>query len=78
MDYTEIVKKLIGYIDPVGETNIDDKRFENLKAMCELVNNLVTEIDEVSFYNKNKDEYSRKRAGEYDNNFLANTLGIES
>ena len=78
MDYTEIVKKLIGYIDPVGETNIDDKRFENLKAMCELVNNLVTEIDEVSFYNKNKDEYSRKRAGEYANNFLANTLGIES
>ena len=31
MDYYEVVKKLIGEVDPVGETHIDNERFENLK-----------------------------------------------
>ena len=42
MTNTDVVKKLIGKINPIGETNTDNERFENLKAMCELVNNLIT------------------------------------
>lgn len=31
MTYTEIVNKLVGNIEPVGDSHIDEKRFENLK-----------------------------------------------
>ncbi|GAI86093.1 unnamed protein product, partial [marine sediment metagenome] len=37
-----VVKKLIGNINPVGETNTDNERFENLKIICELTNKLLT------------------------------------
>jgi hypothetical protein len=76
-DYTEIVKKLIGRIDPIGETNADEERYVNLGIMCELVNNLVRDINEVAFYNKNRQEYSLQRAGKYAEKFLSQTLGIE-
>ena len=42
MTVHEIVNKLIGNINPVGETNTDNDRFENLKAKCELVNLLIS------------------------------------
>lgn len=74
IDNYEVVQKLIGPIKPVGEHHADEKRFENLKAMCELVDKLVTDIDEV-IPNKNRIEASMKRAGEYADNFLTN-LGI--
>ena len=76
MDYEEIVKRLIGNIHPVGETNIDNERFENLKQMCDLVNKLVTHIDDVAFSNKFTDDFSRKRASDYASNFMTKTLGI--
>lgn len=44
--------------------------------MCEVVNNLVIEIDKVSYDNKNRQEFSIKEMGEYASNFLTNTLGI--
>lgn len=38
----EIVENLIGKINPVGETNEDEIRFENLKLMCDLTNSLIS------------------------------------
>lgn len=76
MTNTEIVKKLIGEVRPVGETNTDNQRFENLKNLCDLTNQLVSMIDDVSHLNKDRQEYSMKRAGEYAHGFLTNTLGI--
>jgi len=76
MEYKEIVLKLIGPIDPIGETNTDDKRFENLKIMCNLVNDLVQYIDDVGYINKDHYEFSKKRVSDYINNFLTNTIGI--
>lgn len=76
MDIHEIVKKLIGPIDPVGETNTDNKRFENLKVMCDLVDKLLTDIDRV-IPNKRRAEYSMKRAGEYASDFFDKTGIIE-
>ena len=35
IDVYKVVKKLIGEIDPIGETQTDDERFENLKAMTD-------------------------------------------
>jgi hypothetical protein len=37
IDIYKVVKKLIGAIEPVGATHIDEGRFENLKVMTELV-----------------------------------------
>ena len=76
MTNTDVVKKLIGKINPIGETNADNERFENLKAMCELVNNLIMEIDDMAYRNKDAREFSVKRASEYASNFLTKTVGI--
>lgn len=76
MELKEIIKKLVGDITPIGETNQDDIRFENLKVLCNLVDDLVCEIDEVSFKFRHRNEFSMKRAGEYAGNFLTKTLRI--
>ena len=76
MTNTDVVKKLIGKINPIGETNTDNERFENLKAMCELVNNLIIDIDDMAYQNKDSRKYSVKRASEYASNFLTKTIGI--
>ena len=69
MDNHEIVKKLVGKIYPVGETNADNIRFENLKAMTELVDDLLTDINWVAQQN-NRHEYSMNRAGQFAASFL--------
>ena len=76
MTYTEIVKKLIGNINPVGKSEIDTERFENLKQMCELVHDLVILIDDVSFYNRDAREASVRKAADYAKNFLEKDLGM--
>lgn len=68
----EIVKKLVGPISPVGETTADNRRFENLKAMTQVVDRLLFDINEVAVYNNGRHEYSMKRAGEYAGQFLDN------
>jgi len=68
-DIHYIVTKLVGAIDPVGETNEDNARFENLKVLTELVEDLLTDINCVYHY-INRHEYSMKRAGEYADKFL--------
>lgn len=65
MEIYDVVCKLVGPIKPIGETNKDNSRFENLKKMTELVDNLITDIDSVSYNNKNRYEFSMKRAGQY-------------
>ena len=76
MEIYEIVTKLVGKINPVGETNTDNERFENLKVMCELVVNLIVDIDTVGYYNRTAHEFSKKRAAEYVDKFITERLGI--
>ena len=38
MELIDIVNKLIGNIEPIGDTSVDEERFENLKSYCELIN----------------------------------------
>ena len=71
----EVVKKLIGKIHPVGETNTDGERFENLKALCSLTDKLLTDIDDIECTYKGRHEYSINRAGEYAGKFLTR-IGI--
>lgn len=69
MDYAEIVKKLVGQIEPVGETHTDEKRFENLKQMTALVDQLICEIQEVAEF-RDRVESSLARSGRHAHNFL--------
>ena len=76
MTHLEIIKKLIGEIRPVGETNTDNARFENLKTLCNLVDELVGEIDGVGYDFQNNHQFSMKRASDYAKKFMTDTLGI--
>ena len=75
MDIHEIVKKLVGEIETIGETDTDNKRFENLKVMTKLVDKLIYDIDRVAM-EKDRHEYSRSRSGKHADSFL-NQLGIQ-
>ena len=70
MELYDVVKKLLGEIDPVAETNTDNARFENLKATTELVNKLLADIDHVAYSYKNRHEFSVKRASKFAGEFL--------
>jgi len=69
MTHEQIVQKLIGKIDPIGETNEDNRRYGNLEEMCTLVNKLLFQIHQVS-KEKDNHQHSIKRAGQYAYQFL--------
>lgn len=68
MTVHDIARKLIGQIKPVGETNTDELRFDNLKETCELTLYLIEEIQEVSKIESH--EYSVKRSADYAKEFI--------
>ncbi len=69
MENVDVVRKLIGEIKPIGETNTDNERFINLQQMTALVDELLHDILEVA---KQKDavEFSRHRAGRLANSYI--------
>ncbi len=66
---SDLVKRVIGPISPVGESHTDEKRYQNLEHMIEVVNRLLYEIWRVS-ENKNRVEFSMKKAGQTAYEFL--------
>lgn len=70
----EVVAKLVGRIDTVGETNEDERRFENLKVMTQVVDHFLTKIDTVAM-DKSHHAFSVKRSGEFAAKFL-DRIGI--
>lgn len=44
----EVLEKLIGPIEPAGETHTDNVRLENLKNYIEVLDHLHTEVDRIS------------------------------
>lgn len=69
MNVYDVATKLIGSIEPVGETYTDNERYANLKEMCNMVDLLVSDIEAIAM-NKGRYEYSMKRAGIYADQFL--------
>jgi len=76
MTTTEIVKKLIGNINPAGDSSRDPERLENLKAMCTLISELVYEVEQVAFNNRSAYESSVVKARDFAFNFLSGELEI--
>ena len=77
MELIDIVNKLIGNIEPIGDTSVDEERFENLKSYCELINEMVKRVDDVVCNNLDSCLVSVKRSNDYISDFLTNTLKIE-
>lgn len=77
MELIDVVNKLVGRIEPIGDTAIDEERFENLKLYCELINEMVKRVDDVVCNNWGSRLASVKRFNDYISDFLTNTLKIE-
>ena len=71
----DVVKKLIGEINPIGETHEDSRRLENLENMIALVDHLLSDIDAVAL-NKGKPEFSLNKAGTVASEYF-DDLGIK-
>ena len=61
MEIYDVVKKLIGEIEPVGSSHIDKERFENLKVMISLLNKILTDLECIRYDNQNMQEDSIKQ-----------------
>jgi hypothetical protein len=58
----EIVNKMIGPIEPVGSTHVDEKRLENLEATLLLLQQLEVTVWNMIYNNVRACEASRKAA----------------
>lgn len=63
MEIKEILERLLGKIEPVGETNEDNKRFENLDRYREVLNFIIDRLLICANY-KNDNRYSVNKIGE--------------
>ena len=73
MQLPEIVEKLIGPINPVGDHNLDISRLCNLKEMCALVNRLLFKISQSANY-KDHEAASMKMIGSEAYKFLVSVM----
>ena len=69
IDIYNVITKLVGPIEPVGESNADEKRYENLQTMTEVVGELLADIKIVSRY-VDRPEASMSKIGRYAQTFL--------
>ena len=72
----EVVNKLIGDITPVGDEGVDSIRLENLKHYGELIDRLVSNVDDIS-YKFRKSNYSSIKNLVNEANKILDKLGIE-
>ena len=77
MEIYDVVMKLIGPVTPVGESNEDNLRYENLKNFTELMDQIHSAIDDISYTCKNDHRYSVKRAGQHCDKFLTDLGCVE-
>jgi hypothetical protein len=75
VDMYEVVKKLIGPINPVGVSEDDEIRFDNLKRMTVLVDMLLTDIDAIVVDHKDSHMGSCQNAANFAAGFYDH-LGI--
>jgi len=65
----DLVKKLIGPVEAVGETRADEKRLENLKSMTILVYLLLSDI-QAAAWDADRTEHSMRVIGRHAASFL--------
>jgi hypothetical protein len=65
MEIYDVVRKLVGEINPTGETNTDNQRYSNIEVLGELIDKLMQDIDYVANKSEYSYEYSVKRASNF-------------
>ena len=68
-----VVKRLLGQIDPVGSTHVDEIRLENLNDTIDLIERLFHDVYQVS-KQSNRMEHSISLAGKKANTFIKNIV----
>lgn len=76
MENIDVVRKLLGRIEPVADSAIDKERLSNLHETIEVVENLLSDIY-LAAQNKNSQEHSVKEIGLVASKFLTNLYGEE-
>lgn len=71
----EVIRRLIGPIQPTGESHSDDARFANLENLLAVMKTLHCEVDEIGYEYKDAHQYSLKRAADRCSKYL-DDLGI--
>ena len=77
MELYGVVLKLVGPTFPIGETNEDEHRFQNLQELTKLVDLLLRDIDQIATLNVDRVEFSMKRSGQYCHEFM-DKIGISN
>lgn len=70
MEIVDIVRKLVGPVEPVGETYSDAKRLENIEAMTALLDELMDDIFHIAAF-RQAPESSKKAIGKHAAGFIA-------
>lgn len=65
----DVIKKLLGPIDPVGESHTDEKRFSNLTETIEVMDKLLFDLHQVA-QNETRHEHSMSKAGKEAADFI--------
>ena len=69
LDVRDVVLKLTGPIQPVGESNTDAFRLENIKQLTELIDDLITDVA-LQIHNADRPEASMRAIGKHAREFL--------
>ena len=72
-DTHDLARRLIGAIEPIADSAVDSKRFENLKEYCDLAEEILHDIYKVAQVSDSQFG-SMAKAGEYAKERL-NTFG---
>lgn len=64
-----VARTLIGKIEPIGETNEDERRLDNLRVAIAVADTLVSDIRTVAEY-KGNPAYSLDKAGKMAHDFI--------
>lgn len=59
----EVISELVGYIEPYGDTRVDEIRYENQEKIIDLVTNGIEDLIENSKY-RHRTEHSIMTIGE--------------
>ena len=69
MEIEDVLRKLIGPIEPTGESNADRDRLDNLRILTEVVDRLLFDIAALERF-KGRSEAGMKRIGAHASYFM--------
>jgi len=70
MELIDVIHKLLGPIEPVGETHTDERRFQNLETTITIVDKLLDDLNNVAL-EADSSEISVRTIGQRARNFLS-------